>query len=97
MSICDIYSLDKRTKGFIMSYVNYGKRVPIVCYQPKPKLCQVDPSRVLGLQDAIVTCNLTESFVVPKRSGRAWRQMKGEVCRISLISGPQVPRGSSGA
>lgn len=33
---------------------------------------------------------LVESFVVPIRSGRAWRIPAGHVCRIVTIEGPQV-------
>lgn len=29
-------------------------------------------------------------FVVPKRSGKAWRMQAGEVCRIVAVEGPQV-------
>jgi uncharacterized protein len=31
-----------------------------------------------------------ESFVVPKRSGRAWPVLAGQLCRIVAIEGPQV-------
>lgn len=33
---------------------------------------------------------LVESFVIPIRSGRAWRIPAGHVCRIVTIEGPQV-------
>ena len=33
---------------------------------------------------------LIESFVVPIRSGRAWRVPAGHICRIVTIEGPQV-------
>jgi uncharacterized protein YcgI (DUF1989 family) len=33
---------------------------------------------------------LLERFVVPVRSGRAWPVLKGQLCRIVVIEGPQV-------
>ncbi|XP_022258664.1 uncharacterized protein C11D3.03c-like [Limulus polyphemus] len=33
--------------------------------------------------------NKIDDFVVPKRSGKAWRQREGDICRITLTEGPQ--------
>jgi uncharacterized protein YcgI (DUF1989 family) len=48
----------------------------------------VDPELYRGIADG--ERELIEEFVLPIRSGRAWRVPAGHVCRIVTIDGPQV-------
>ena len=67
------------------------QRPVIVCYQPQPPKAQV--SRELCEELHLAASNasaLLKHFVVPKRCGRAWKLLRGQVCRISLMEGSQV-------
>lgn len=60
-------------------------------YQSEPG-GPLDPDRELYRRIGTVRTDreLVDSFVIPIRSGRAWRVPAGHVCRIVTIEGPQV-------
>jgi uncharacterized protein len=51
-------------------------------------LAATDVHRRVGAETA--ERELVESFVIPVRSGRAWKLPAGHVCRFSIVEGPQV-------
>ena len=58
-------------------------------YQAEPG-GPLDPDRGLYRRIADAPRELTESFVIPIRSGRAWEVPQGHLCRILTVDGPQV-------
>ena len=67
------------------------QRPVIVCYQPQPPKAQVNRELCEELHLAASNASaLLQHFVVPKRCGRAWKLLRGQVCRISLTEGSQV-------
>ena len=58
-------------------------------YQAEPG-GPLDPDRELYRRIADAPRELTESFVIPIRSGRAWEVPQGYLCRILTVDGPQV-------
>jgi len=50
----------------------------------------VDKEFYAKLADAPRESNLLEEFILPIRSGRAWKVHAGDICRISTPEGPQV-------
>lgn len=62
---------------------------PVPAYLPKPgSPLKVDEGLYAAFQQA--PRELFESFVLPIRSGRAWKAPAGSIVRISTPEGPQV-------
>lgn len=64
--------------------------MPTPLYQPTAAAA-LDPDRAFYRRVADPAARrLTDRFVVPIRSGRAWPMGAGQVCRLVAIDGPQV-------
>jgi len=64
---------------------------PKPLYEAKPGMpLYVDRAIYAPLGERIDQRTLKEHIHVPPRSGKAWRVMAGEICRVSLPEGPQV-------
>ena len=64
---------------------------PRVIYQPRPgSPIDVDREFYGRLGRETDSRSLTEQFVVPIRSGRAWPVLAGQICRIVVVEGAQV-------
>ncbi len=72
-----------------MSYARYPGRPLLICYDPRPPMA--DPAMVAAMDAQIAEKNLQQTIRVPKREARIWRMSKGQICRISLPEGSQVP------
>jgi uncharacterized protein len=55
-----------------------------------PDRLSIDRSFYERVADAAGARTLVERIVAPPRSGRAWPVLKGHICRIVTIEGPQV-------
>ncbi|MFN0300514.1 MAG: urea carboxylase-associated family protein [Burkholderiales bacterium] len=65
--------------------------MPKPLYEPKSgSPLSVDPKIYGPLGSETARRTLTNKFVVPIRSGKAWTVSAGQVCRLVLIDGPQV-------
>ena len=66
-------------------------RIPTPAYQasgPESPL-RADTELYTKIGDSTAR-ELSESFIIPIRSGRAWKVSKGHVCRLTTPYGPQV-------
>jgi len=64
---------------------------PKPLYEAKPGMpLYVDRALYAPLGESVDKRTLKEHIIVPKRTGRAWRVLAGEICRVSLPEGPQV-------
>ena len=64
---------------------------PRVIYQPKPgSPIDVDREFYGRLASHTDRRTLTDQFVVPIRSGKAWPLRAGQLCRVIVVEGPQV-------
>lgn len=68
---------------------NFEYHEPVVCYDKKfaPKI-SVEHYKSKRLSLLAKSCS--ESFIVPKKSAKAWTMKKGSLCRISIVEGSQV-------
>lgn len=65
--------------------------MPKPLYEPKSGSPLSVDSAVYGpIARETASRTLQDSFVVPIRSGRAWKMRAGQVCRLVLVEGPQV-------
>lgn len=62
---------------------------PVVCYD-KTRAPQISIDGYKAKREQLVKSKFVETFVVPKKSAKAWKMNKGDLCRISLIEGSQV-------
>ncbi|XP_068084237.1 uncharacterized protein [Anabrus simplex] len=67
----------------------FPKREPTVCYD-KPTAACVSHSLYDTLRHEALLGEKVLEMVVPKKSGKAWEVKRGDLCRISLVSGSQV-------
>ncbi|ODV83271.1 hypothetical protein CANARDRAFT_203416 [[Candida] arabinofermentans NRRL YB-2248] len=73
---------------------NYNLPKPTAAYLPSDKNSPLYANR--ELYDGIIKTDkngereLVEKFIIPIRSGKAWKVPKGYICRIITIEGPQV-------
>jgi uncharacterized protein YcgI (DUF1989 family) len=64
---------------------------PKPLYEAKPGMpLYVDRALYAPLRDRVELRTPRQHIVVPARTGRAWRVLAGEICRVSLPEGPQV-------
>ena len=69
----------------------YTLTKPRILYDPKPGMPLYVDRDVYGkLASETGRRKLVEQIVVPKRTGKAWTVRAGQICRITLIEGPQV-------
>jgi uncharacterized protein YcgI (DUF1989 family) len=74
-----------------MSETHASHPEPAPLYQAKPGMPLYVDRAVYGpLADRTELRTLRERFIVPKRSGYAWKARAGDICRVSLPEGPQV-------
>ena len=63
----------------------------VVCYQPRPEAAAVSQKLCEELHNSCLDeTKRCEEFLVPRRQGRAWKLLKGQICRVSLVEGSQV-------
>ena len=63
--------------------------VPLPAYQASEG-SPIHPDRRLYTRIANTPKELVDSFIIPIRAGRAWTVLKGNVCRLNTLFGPQV-------
>ena len=66
----------------------FAKHEPVICYDKLAAQVSHENYELQRLSALNGKC--VDDFEVPKRSGRAWTLQKGDLCRISLVSGAQV-------
>ncbi|XP_055548454.1 LOW QUALITY PROTEIN: uncharacterized protein LOC129732026 [Wyeomyia smithii] len=62
---------------------------PTVCYN-KPATAIVSREWCEARRTAALAGTLHQDFIIPKKSGKAWKLRNGDLCRITLCEGPQV-------
>jgi uncharacterized protein YcgI (DUF1989 family) len=62
---------------------------PTVCYD-KPQASLVDKAEYDHKRKNALNGTLIEKLIVPKKSAITWQMQKGDLCRVTVIEGPQV-------
>lgn len=67
----------------------FPKYAPIICYD-QPKAATVSKPEYDQKRFDALTGALIETIIVPKKTARTWKMQKDDLCRITVIEGPQV-------
>jgi len=69
----------------------FPKRDVIICYDKCPA-ASVDREEYDSKRHNALLGSKITSLTVPKKSARTWKMQKGDLCRITVVEGPQVKR-----
>lgn len=67
----------------------FSTHKPVICYDNSSSL-RANPMEYDEQREAALNGSLIEEVLIPAKSGRSWKMLKGDLCRIELPSGAQV-------